>query len=97
MCSIIVTGIMGGAILLVGLLFSGAIKGVKVVERSADDNFILFAISIFSALVLALGFNFMFLGGWMIVFGRRNRILFKLMWVLLLLIGIGMAVIRYLI
>lgn len=86
---------MGGiAIFVAALLFGSASQNVSSARRLNDEIPMLILIYGIFALVIAFGLNALISGLWMIVTGRRNRVLLWIMWGLLGLLGIGSILVR---
>lgn len=86
---------MGGiAIFVAALLFGSASQNVSSARRLNDEIPMLILIYGIFALVIAFGLNSLISGLWMIVTGRRNRVLLWIMWGLLGLLGIGSILVR---
>jgi len=80
LCGLFIAGLMAGISVVVGTLLLGQMKDAAGSKRILDDQFALIAIFGLFGLLIALGFSFVVIGGWMIAFGKRNRIL---LWIML--------------
>ena len=82
--------LIGGVAVFVGLLLLGAANDPSSARRLAENEFNLLAIYGFFALMIGMGLHFVVTGGWMLVFGRRSRVLVWVMWALLaIVVGVG--------
>ena len=86
---------MAGIAAFVGMLLLGASGNAETARKLNEGAMTLIAISALFAAIIGFGFNSIAGGAWMIVTGRRNRIMVWLMWTLIAVIFIGGNAIRY--
>ena len=91
-------GLMGVIAIVVGMLLLGQVKDPASAQRMADDQLTFLAIFGLFGLLIALGLQFVVTGGWMAAFGRRSRVLIRIMWGFLFLVflvgGVVMALVN---
>lgn len=80
LCGLFIAGLMATISFFVGTMLLGQMKDPEGSKRILDSEFTLLAIFGLFALLIALGLNFMLMGGWMIAFGKRNK---YLLWIML--------------
>ena len=87
-------GLIGGVAVFVGILLAGAAKNPDSARKIADDQLTLIAIYGLFALIIVLGLHFVVSGGWMVIFGKRNRVLVWIMWVFIAAVFVTGGTIR---
>jgi hypothetical protein len=80
LCGLFISGLMATISFFVGTMLLGQMKDPEGSKRILDSEFTLLAIFGLFALLIALGLNFMLMGGWMIAFGKHNK---YLLWIML--------------
>lgn len=76
------------------LLFGSANKDAASAKRLNEAIPVLFVVYGLFAVLIAFGLNSLLSGIWMLVTGRRNRVMFWIMWGLLGLLGIAVIIVR---
>lgn len=82
-----IAAIMGGVAAFVAMMLLGASRNTASAQSIAEDRTTLIGIYIFFGLVICLGLHFVASGLWMIVAGKRNRVMLWLMWALLFVVS----------
>ncbi len=80
---------MGGIAVVVGMLILGASQDPANAKKLKNELSAIFFVAALFAGVIGFGLNAITGGAWMIIFGRRNRLLFWIMWALLAAIFIA--------
>ncbi len=78
--------LMGVIAVFVGMLLFSVAKDPANAKKLNNESGALLGVAALFAGVIAFGINSIVSGSWMLVFGRRNRVLVWVMWVLLALI-----------
>lgn len=81
-----IAGLVGGIAVFVGMLLLGSDNDPSSARRLAENEATLLAIYAFFALLICVGLYFVAVGGWMLAFGKRNRVLVWIMWVLIVVV-----------
>ena len=76
-------------------LHAGTVGDPESVPGFNGDAEMLTVIYVLFVALIGLGLNFGVLGGWMAVFGKRNRVLFRMMWVLYAAVSFAAGAIIY--
>lgn len=80
LCGLFISGLIGGIAVFVAMLFMGSSNNPETMRKLSDEWFTLFAIYGFFAILIGLGLHFVLTGSWMLIFGKRSRVLIWLMW-----------------
>lgn len=88
--------LIGGiSIFLAVLLFGSANQTPEGTRRVQEAMPMLLVVYGLFALLIAFGLNSLISGIWMLVTGRRNRVMLWVMWGLLALLGIAAIIVRF--
>ena len=83
---LLLAGLIVGVAVFVGILLMGAASDPGSARKIADSELTLVGIFGLFFLLIVLGLHFVVTGGWMTIFGRRNRVLVWIMWVFIALV-----------
>jgi len=79
-CGLFISGLIGAIAIGVGVMLWGQMKDPRSAQKIIDEQFALYMIFGLFAMLIVLGLHFALTGGWMIAFGKRNKIL---VWIML--------------
>ena len=71
---------MGGISIIVALMLMGAANDPTSSQKISAEGFTFVAIYCLFTVLISFGLYFIFLGGWMLIFGKRNRVMIWIMW-----------------
>jgi hypothetical protein len=86
LCGLFIAGLMTVIALFVGTMLLSQMNDPAASKRILDDQFTVLAFFGLFGLLIVLGLSFIFTGGWMIAFGKRNKILVWLMLVFVVVV-----------
>lgn len=88
--------LIGGISIFIAVLLFGSAnqtpEGTRRVQEAMSALLVVYALF---ALLIAFGLNSLISGIWMLVTGRRNRVMLWVMWGLLALLGIAFVFVRF--
>ena len=95
-CGLFVAGLMGAVAVFVAFLLLGATNNPDSSKKISESLPVLIVTyGLFAALIL-LGLHFVVTGGWMAIFGKRNRVLVWIMWAMIAIVAVIGAIVRLL-
>lgn len=90
-----IAGLIGAVSVVVGLIVLNAANDPSKSRQLAEDGHILLAAAGLFAVLILFGFHMIISGGWMIAFGKRNKMTIWIMSLLLALTGVGAGIIGW--